>query len=87
MFKTPFPLLISVLAVTHNVVSFFLVQKGEPKGPIVQLFEWRFDDIAEECEKFLGPNGYSSVQVKQYFHRRDLHSKSIFMIIIRSSRC
>lgn len=30
---------------------------------IVHLFEWRFDDIAEECEKVLGPNGYGGVQV------------------------
>ncbi|KAJ3260444.1 Alpha-amylase 1 [Boothiomyces macroporosus] len=28
----------------------------------VQLFQWRFKDIADECVNFLGPNGYSFVQ-------------------------
>lgn len=30
---------------------------------IVQMFEWRFDDIADECERFLGPEGFGGVQV------------------------
>lgn len=30
---------------------------------IVHLFEWRFDDVANECERFLAPNGYGGVQV------------------------
>lgn len=34
---------------------------------ITHLFEWRWNDIAEECERFLGPYGYGGVQV-----RRDL---------------
>ncbi|WP_370298043.1 alpha-amylase family protein [Aestuariibacter sp. GS-14] len=29
----------------------------------VHLFEWRWPDIATECEHFLGPNGYHAVQV------------------------
>ena len=29
----------------------------------VHLFEWRWPDIAAECEDFLGPNGYTAVQV------------------------
>ena len=33
------------------------------KSVIVQLFEWRFDDIADECENFLAPHGYGGVQV------------------------
>ncbi|XP_070389696.1 alpha-amylase-like [Dermacentor albipictus] len=32
------------------------------RSVIVHLFEWRFDDIAEECERFLGPRGYGAVQ-------------------------
>lgn len=32
-------------------------------GVIVHLFEWRWDDVARECEEFLGPNGYAAVQV------------------------
>lgn len=34
-----------------------------PSGVIVHLFEWRWDDVAAECETFLGPKGYAAVQV------------------------
>lgn len=34
-----------------------------PGDVFVQLFEWRWPDIAAECEKFLGPHGYAAVQV------------------------
>jgi len=33
------------------------------EGVIVHLFEWRWDDVAAECEDFLGPAGYAAVQV------------------------
>ncbi|XP_066288249.1 alpha-amylase-like [Branchiostoma lanceolatum] len=33
------------------------------KQAIVQLFEWRWADIAAECERFLGPHGFGGVQV------------------------
>ena len=29
----------------------------------VQLFEWRWQDVATECENYLGPAGYAAVQV------------------------
>ncbi|KAL0200407.1 hypothetical protein M9458_003594, partial [Cirrhinus mrigala] len=29
---------------------------------IVHLFEWRWADIAAECERYLGPNGFGGVQ-------------------------
>lgn len=29
----------------------------------VHLFEWQWNDIASECENFLGPKGYTAVQV------------------------
>ncbi len=32
-------------------------------GVFVHLFEWRWPDIARECETFLGPKGYTAVQV------------------------
>lgn len=32
-------------------------------GSIVHLFEWKWNDVAVECEKFLGPKGYGGVQV------------------------
>ncbi|XP_061694235.1 alpha-amylase-like [Syngnathoides biaculeatus] len=30
---------------------------------VVHLFEWRWADIAAECERFLGPNGFGGVQI------------------------
>ncbi|XP_055587963.1 alpha-amylase A-like [Uranotaenia lowii] len=32
------------------------------RSGIVHLFEWKWDDIANECENFLAPNGYAGVQ-------------------------
>ena len=29
----------------------------------VHLFEWTWNDIAQECEDFLGPKGYFAVQI------------------------
>jgi hypothetical protein len=33
------------------------------RNAIVHLFEWKFNDIAAECERFLSPRGYAGVQV------------------------
>ncbi|KAA0711465.1 Alpha-amylase 1 [Triplophysa tibetana] len=30
---------------------------------IVHLFEWRWADVAAECERYLAPNGYAGVQI------------------------
>jgi alpha-amylase len=35
---------------------------GKRSG-IVHLFEWKWSDIANECEQFLGPKGFGGVQV------------------------
>ena len=32
-------------------------------GVFVHLFEWRWADVARECENFLGPKGFTAVQV------------------------
>lgn len=45
--------------------------RGQYKDPhciggrdgIVHLFEWKWNDIASECENFLGPYGFCGVQV------------------------
>jgi alpha-amylase len=34
-----------------------------PRTVFVQLFEWPWKDIARECEIYLGPSGFSAVQV------------------------
>ncbi|MEM7796961.1 MAG: alpha-amylase family protein [Cyanobacteria bacterium P01_C01_bin.118] len=33
------------------------------RSVIVQLFEWSWPDVAQECEAWLGPNGYGAVQI------------------------
>lgn len=33
------------------------------RSTIVHLFEWKWTDIADECERFLAPKGYGGVQV------------------------
>lgn len=33
------------------------------RSGIVHLFEWKWNDIANECERFLAPAGYAGVQV------------------------
>ena len=33
------------------------------RGVFVHLFEWRWSDVALECERFLGPKGFTAVQV------------------------
>lgn len=38
-------------------------QTSSPRSVIVQLFEWRWSDIAQECEVWLGPRGYGAVQI------------------------
>lgn len=34
-----------------------------PRTAFVHLFEWGWNDIANECETFLGPNGFDAVQI------------------------
>lgn len=33
------------------------------RSVIVHLFEWKWSDVALECERYLGPNGFAGVQV------------------------
>ncbi len=35
---------------------------SKPTGVIVQMFEWTWDSVANECTNFLGPAGYGFVQ-------------------------
>ncbi|XP_049307501.1 uncharacterized protein LOC105233129 [Bactrocera dorsalis] len=44
---------------------------------IVQLFEWKFADIATECAQFLGPQGYAGVQVSPVAEHLVVRSESM----------
>uniref|UniRef100_A0A8C6GEU9 Alpha-amylase n=1 Tax=Mus spicilegus TaxID=10103 RepID=A0A8C6GEU9_MUSSI len=43
---------------------------------IVHLFEWRWVDIAKECERYLAPNGFAGVQVSPPNENIVVHSPS-----------
>lgn len=34
-----------------------------PRTVFVHLFEWKWTDVAKECETFLGPKGFAAVQI------------------------
>lgn len=34
-----------------------------PRSVFVHLFEWKWSDVAKECETYLGPKGFAAVQV------------------------
>ncbi|XP_058813299.1 alpha-amylase A-like [Topomyia yanbarensis] len=50
------------LAITLVTAQFDTHQWADRNG-IVHLFEWKWNDIADECERFLAPRGYAGVQV------------------------
>ena len=35
----------------------------DDRSVIVEMLEWKFSEVAKECEEFLGPYGYGGVQV------------------------
>ena len=45
----------------------------EGRSAIVHLFEWKFIDIAAECERFLAPRGFAGVQVGNLLSRISIH--------------
>ncbi|MEK2687482.1 alpha-amylase [Bdellovibrio sp. GT3] len=49
-------LLLTVLLGTSSALA-------APRTVFVQLFEWPWRDVARECEVYLGPSGFSAVQV------------------------
>ncbi len=63
--KTPTILIVTILtlslSLSANAYKDSLAFQG--RRTFVHLFEWKWDDIAKECERFLGPKGYAGVQV------------------------
>ena len=56
-------LLITGALVTYAQASHHATNCADNRRAIVHLFEWKWNDIAAECEAFLGPKGYCGVQV------------------------
>lgn len=40
-----------------------LLAEASPRTVFIQLFEWSWKDVAQECEVYLGPAGFAAVQV------------------------
>jgi alpha-amylase len=36
---------------------------ADSRTAFVQLFEWKWTDVARECESYLGPKGFAAVQI------------------------
>ncbi|KAK7085110.1 alpha-amylase [Halocaridina rubra] len=65
---SPISWLVLVLAVggTSSAIGPELLSLGpvcDGRQTLVHLFEWRWEDIANECETFLAPYGYCAVQI------------------------
>ena len=47
---------------------------ADKRVAIVHLFEWKWSDVAAECERFLAPMGYCGVQVKNKIYTKSFLS-------------
>lgn len=58
---------LAILAACNRGSDTVIEEAADPgeqaRTVFVQLFEWTWTDIANECETFLGPAGYAAVQV------------------------
>lgn len=52
-----------VLGLITLVRAQFDTNQWSNRSGIVHLFEWKWNDVADECERFLAPKGYAGVQV------------------------
>lgn len=61
--------MVSTIVILFAVLVSSTVAQKNPnfvpnRSTIVHLFEWKWSDIAKECEGFLKEKGYGGVQVK-----------------------
>lgn len=59
MLKSLLILSVACLAYAQHHPHFWPGRTG-----IVHLFEWKWKDVAAECENFLAPKGFGAVQVE-----------------------
>jgi alpha-amylase len=52
--------IVAILIITTGIIS---LAHAVERTVFVHLFEWKWNDIAKECEDFLGPKGYAAVQI------------------------
>jgi len=56
-------LFIAILSLVALVVGQWNPHFSTGRSVMVHLFEWKWEDIALECERFLGPKGFGGVQI------------------------
>lgn len=56
-------LIVLSITITSPVAAQFDPHFQQDRSVIIHLFEWKWEDIARECELFLGPLGVGGVQV------------------------
>lgn len=61
---TALPALIGAIFLNAAIIS-ATTNYAYNRTTMVHLFEWKWNDIALECERFLAPMGYAGVQVSQ----------------------
>ncbi len=61
--KVRFLIVVLLFGLVLGLLASPLAAQTPPRTVMVHLFEWKWSDIAEECEEFLGPYGFSAVQV------------------------
>lgn len=49
--------------VSSVILTSGLIAEANSRTVMVHLFEWKWNDIARECETYLGPNGFAGIQV------------------------
>ena len=63
MNRPPLLRLLPLLALLGAVRAQYDPHNDQDRQAMVHLFEWKWSDVADECERFLGPKGYAAVQV------------------------
>jgi len=79
-----FPAVLALLAVSPTITaldgSFYDPQTWPDRSGIVHLFEWKWLDIARECEEFLAPKGYAAVQVNFVKYKNLIITSCLFTV-------
>lgn len=60
---------IAIACVNDRAIASKDLNYAPGRSVMVHLFEWKWNDIALECERFLGPKGYGGVQVHAPFRK------------------
>ena len=57
----------ALLALASVVHGQYDLHAWPDRSAIVHLFEWKWEDVARECEDYLAPNHFAGIQVCTIF--------------------